>query len=133
MKKAIFITSLLCAFLMLTSTPKVDMNAVLEQTQETVVKAKSHTTEMNHRVEFLGKDTRGGNVLTARRSVQILSCSSETRSIGSIVRITQDIRIKGAERLQKISEFTSRLQTINYSALLTRKGYHVYALREIII
>ncbi|WP_158712856.1 hypothetical protein [Parabacteroides pacaensis] len=42
-------------------------------------------------------------------------------------------RVKEYNSQHKIWEFVSSLQNINYSSLLTRVGYHVYALRKIII
>ncbi len=133
MRKILFIASLLAVICMLASSPEANRGTLRIQAEEAVVNMSGHTETMHHPVEFLSKDTRGGNLLTARRTVQAFSMTSEVRNVSEIVRITQDFRMKDTDRLQKVSASVTKLQTINHSALLTRMGYHVYALREIII
>ena len=48
-------------------------------------------------------------------------------------RATQYFRLKEINLLRKVSEVVTTHQTINFSTLLCRMGYHVYALRKIII
>lgn len=133
MKKILFITGLFISILLFAPSTAVNTYIASADTTAAIVKEKSDAGEMRYSIATIGKDTRSSNTLTARRSVQSVSLTSETRSVEGSIRTIQDLWIKRAERLYKVSEFVSRLQTINHSALLTRMGYRVYALREIII
>jgi len=133
MKKILFIMGLLLVTLLFIPDEQInsESNAMVER--EAIMKEKNAAEEMQHRIEKISKDMRGSNFLTPRRHVQSTYYSPHIRVIRSAERIIQDIRLKGADRLQKVTEYESLRQTINYSALLRRLGYHVYALRKIVI
>ncbi len=133
MKKMLFITGLLLAICVFTPHSEVNTPIVSPTVKESVIKEKNDAEQMHLRIETLSKDLRNSNFLTPRRTVQPFSIAAQRQVISEIVRSIQDTQVKGADRLQKISESVSRLQAINLSALLTCMGYHVYALREIII
>ena len=122
-------------FVALLCTPQEEVNIGNIDTSEcgAVTKGKS-ATDMPHRLEKVGKDLKNSKALTSRRNVQTTNCASHLSRIQRhAVRILQDIRLKGEDKLQKVSEYVSYCQRVNYSSLLCRMGYHVYALRKIVI
>lgn len=88
---------------------------------------------MQHRLEILSSDLKGSNCLTPRRTAQTSINTFDIRIQKNAEKILQIFRLKEANLLRKVSESVSICQTINRSALLVRTGYHVYALRKIII
>ncbi len=97
------------------------------------MKEENAATDVQHRLEVITNDIKNSNCLVPRRNVQTYQFIPRINVFKNTVRIFQDIRLKGAEQLQKVSEYLSGQQTINYSILRSVKGYHVYALRKIII
>lgn len=88
---------------------------------------------MQHNLEILGNDLKGSNCLTPRRTIQNVSNTFNIRLLKIEERATQYFRLKEINLLRKVSEVVTTHQTINFSTLLCRMGYHVYALRKIII
>lgn len=124
-------TTLLSLILFLSPEKETDDHEQIRKEREAVTQSRS--MDIPYHVEVLSNDMRSSNFLTPRRNVQSSSYSLNTRIIRHAIRTLYDIRIKGTDRLQKISEHLSFCQTIHYSSLLCRKGYHIYALRKLII
>ncbi|MCD7978568.1 MAG: hypothetical protein LUG51_16045 [Tannerellaceae bacterium] len=132
MKYFLFITTLLLSLTLFLSNEK-EMNCDEQIMKEREAIMQDRSMDIPYRLEVLSKDMRSNNFLTPRRNVQSTNYHFNTRIMRHAVKLLYDIRIKGTGRLQKISEHISFCQTINYSSLLCRKGYHIYALRKLII
>ena len=102
-------------------------------TQKEAVMMEKGTADMQHNLEILGNDLKGSNCLTPRRTIQNVSNTFNIRLLKIEERATQYFRLKEINLLRKVSEVVTTHQTINFSTLLCRMGYHVYALRKIII
>ena len=90
------------------------------QAQKEAVMMEKGTTDMQHNLEILSSDQNVSNTL----NIRLLKI--EERAI-------QYFRLKEINLLRKVSEEVTICQTINFSTLLCRMGYHVYGLRKIII
>lgn len=133
MKHILFITGILFTILLYIPQEEVSISNTVTSESGTVTKEKN-TKDMQHRLEKISKDLKNSKALTSRRNVQTTNYTSHLSRIQrNAVRILQDIRLKGDDKLQKVSEYVSYCQTLNYSSLLCRMGYHVYALRKIVI
>ncbi|MDL2264843.1 hypothetical protein LJC57_04255 [Parabacteroides sp. OttesenSCG-928-G07] len=134
MKKLFFIIALLTIALQFTPNKETDKQNITRSTEsESVMKEENTATDVQHHLEVITNDIKNSNCLVPRRNVQTYQFIPRINVFKNTVRIFQDIRLKGAEKLQKVSEYLSGQQTINYSILRSVKGYHVYALRKIII
>jgi hypothetical protein len=134
MKKLFFIIALLTIVLQFTPNKEENEQSTGRLTEsESVMKEENAATDVQHRLEVITNDIKNSNCLVPRRNVQTYQFIPRINVFKNTVRIFQDIRLKGAEQLQKVSEYLSGQQTINYSILRSVKGYHVYALRKIII
>jgi len=135
MKKYLFIIGLFMAFFLNTSREKAEMYEGSELLTEYSCSVKEVNTaaDTQKRFEQIGKDMRNSNCLTPRRHVQSNYISSHLRVVRNAVRIIQDIRLKEASQLQRVTEYVTSCQTTNYSILLSRLGYWIYALRKIVI
>lgn len=134
MKKYLFIIGLLLAFFLhipAEAESYGEADALTER--EYSIKEKDTAADTQKRFEQLGKDMRNSNCLTPRRHVQSNYTPSHLRIVRNAVRLIQDIRLKEASQLQRVSEQVTLCQTTNYSILLRRLGYRIYALRKIII
>ena len=89
--------------------------------------------DMQHNLEILSSDLKGCNCLTPRRSIQNVSNTLNIRLLKIEEKAIQYFRLKEINLLRKVSEEVTICQTINFSTLLCRMGYHVYGLRKIII
>ncbi len=136
MKKHLFILGLLIAFFLNTSREEVEMyngSDPLTTEHECSIRGKDTAADTQKRFEQIGKDMRNSNCLTPRRHVQSNYILSHFRTLRNMVRIIQDIRLKEANQLLRVTEYVTSCQTINYSTLLCRLGYRIYALRKIVI
>lgn len=134
MKKYLLIIGVLLAFFLhLPAEAEQEEQAVLLAQRTYSLNAKDTAADTQERFEQIGKDMRSSNCLTPRRHVQSNSISSHLRVVRHAVRVIQDIRLREAHQLQRVSEQVTQCQTINYSILLLRSGYRIYALRKIII
>ena len=70
------------------------------------------------------------DVLSALTKEAVME-DSETKDM--VEKTTQYLRLKGHDLISKLLEYNSITHHINYSALLTRNGYHVFALRKLLI
>lgn len=133
MKNFLFIFTLLLGMLLF--IPKEEWKASDSQRvaqKEAVMKDKG-MADIQYHLEILSNDLKGSNCLTPRRVVQSGNNTIDIRIQKSAEKFLQLLRLKEENMLRKISEGVSLCQTINLSTLLCRKGYHVYALRKIII
>lgn len=134
MKKYLFILGLFMAFFLHipSETEIYEGNDSLTEYEHSI-KEKNAAADTQKRFEQIGKDMRNSNFLTPRRHIQTNYTSTHLRVVRNAVRIIQDIRLKEASQLQRVSEYVTLCQTTNYSILLSRLGYRIYALRKIII
>lgn len=100
---------------------------------ETVMKEKCPVNDMKHRVEVICNDMKNSNCRTPRRNVQPSFSVNYRKYILHNIRAIYDTRVKDAGQAQKVSEDILQIQSSLYSSLLCCMGYHVYALRKIII
>lgn len=110
---------------------KAEDNRTLAQT-ETIMKENS-ASDSQQKLEILRSDLKDSNCLTPRRTIQTVNNPVNFRIQKSAEKLLQLLRLKEENSLRKISEDVSLSQTINLSTLLCRKGYHIYALRKILI
>lgn len=103
------------------------------QVQKEAVMIEKGTADMQHNLEILSSDLKGCNCLTPRRSIQNVSNTLNIRLLKIEEKAIQYFRLKEINLLRKVSEEVTICQTINFSTLLCRMGYHVYGLRKIII
>lgn len=134
MKNFLFILTLL--FGMLLFVPEDVQKSVsmpdLSAQKEAVMKEKS-AADMQHNLEILSNDLKDSNCLTPRRTVQATTNTLNIRLLKIEKKAIQYFRLKETNLLRKVSEEVAICQTINFSSLLCRMGYHVYGLRKIII
>ena len=129
MKNFLFILTLLFGMLLFVPEDVQDNDTMLDlQAQKEAVMMEKGTADMQHNLEILGS-----NCLTPRRTIQNVSNTFNIRLLKIEERATQYFRLKEINLLRKVSEVVTTHQTINFSTLLCRMGYHVYALRKIII
>ncbi|MDH6533398.1 hypothetical protein D0T51_00195 [Parabacteroides sp. 52] len=133
MKKFLFIWGLLLTVWLFIPQEDASSQSIRVHERETVMKEKNTLTDIQHRIEVLNKDMKSNHFLPPCRHVQSTYYLPPLRVIKNAQRMVQDIRLRGTDQLQKTIEYVSLRQTINYAALLRRAGYHVYALRKIII
>lgn len=98
-----------------------------------VVHEKDVAKDIQHQFEIISNDFKNRNCLTPRRNIQTTSAIPNPAKLLNTARSFQAFRLKEKEQLQKVNEFVTECQTLNYSSLLACRGYHVYALRKIII
>lgn len=131
MKNILFIVGLLLGMLLFAPEMETKSNDLFVATsQEAVVKEKG-SSDVQHRLEILSNELKGSHCLTPRRNIQSSGFSFELRILKNIERTLRDLRLKEVNHLCKVSEDVSVSQTINFSTLLCRWGYHVYSLRKI--
>lgn len=91
------------------------------------------SADIQYFLTVLSTDLKGSNGLTARRTIQSTNNTFNLRIQKVAERILQDIRLKEANALRRVSENVSECQTINLSTLLCRMAQHVFVLRKLII
>lgn len=134
MKKFLFIFSLLLAALLFLPEEGRSSEDFSLLDREEVLKEKNTYEETQQRIEIISKDFKGINCLTPRRNVQTTCYSHHIRVVKQAEdRLLQRIRFKEQEQLRKVLEYLSTCQTINYSTLLVRDGYHIFTLRKLLI
>lgn len=134
MKSFLFILTLLFGILLFIPEERMksdDIIAMAHQ-QEAVMKEKA-AADLQHSLEVLSSDLKESSCLTPRRAIQASNSTFNIRLFKSEEKTLQYFRLKEINQLRKVSESVSTCQTINVSTLLCRKGYHIYALRKIII
>lgn len=134
MKNFLFILTLLFGILLFIPEDRLksdDVMAIAHQ-QEAVMKEKA-AADLQHSLEVLSSDLKGSTCLTPRRTIQASTSTFNIRLFKCEEKTLQYFRLKEINQLRKVSESVSTCQTINVSTLLCRMGYHIYALRKIII
>lgn len=134
MKNFLFILTLLFGMLLFVpeEVQNNDTTPGFEAQKEAVMKEKG-VADMQHNLEILSSDLKGSNCLTPRRTAQSPGNTLNIRLLKIEERAIQYFRLKEINLLRKVSEGVTICQTINFSTLLCRMGYHVYGLRKIII
>ncbi len=82
---------------------------------------------------ILTENIKNSNLLTPRRAISLLTFSINLRSQSHIGKAIQQLRLRGHDLMEKLSEEKSITHHINYSTLLCRNGYHILALRKLLI
>lgn len=103
------------------------------QAQKEAIMKEKGVADMQHHLEILSNDLKSSNCLTPRRTIQNISNTLNIRLLKIEKKVIQYFRLKEINLLRKVSEEVTICQTINFSILLCRRGYHVYGLRKIII
>lgn len=101
--------------------------------KEAIMKERNNADDMQHKLEILSNDLKGNNFLTPRRTIQSVSNTINIRLLKIQEKVLQTFRLKEMNLLRKVSEEVTICETIKFSSLLSRRGYHVYGLRKIII
>lgn len=89
--------------------------------------------DMETCLAVLTSDMKNSNLLSPRRVIQTITYSFNLRTQNQVEKTVQYLRLKGHDLISKLLEYNSITHHINYSALLTRNGYHVFALRKLLI
>lgn len=134
MKKILFIVGLLMGIVLF--APEEGMSSDdshLSVTQDEAIMKEMTAANMQHHFEVLSNELKDITFLAPRRVLQTTNNISEIRVFKSVEKFLQHMRLKGENQLQKVSQNTSIIQTINLSTLLCRMGHHVFALRKLII
>lgn len=134
MKNFLFILTLLFGMLLFVPEEVQKDHTTLDlHTQKEAIMMEKGASDMQHNLEILSSDLKGSNCLTPRRTIQNAGNTSNIRLLKIEEKAIQFFRLKEINLLRKVSEEVTICQTINFSSLLCRMGYHVYGLRKIII
>lgn len=106
---------------------------VLSALTKEAVMEDSETKDMQTCLAVLTSDMKNSNLLSPRRVIQTITYNFNLRTQNPVEKTTQYLRLKGHDLISKLLEYSSITHHINYSALLTRNGYHVFALRKLLI
>lgn len=132
MKNILFIMTLLLGALLFSPQEEIESNEMAVSQKEAVMKEKG-SADIQYYLTVLSSDLKGSNGLTSRRTVQSTNYTFNVRTLKVAERMLQDIRLKEANALRKVSENVSECQTINLSTLFCRMAQHVFVLRKLII
>lgn len=132
MKNILFILTLLLGALLFSPQEEIESNEMAVSQKEAVMKEKG-SADIQYYLNVLSSDLKGSNGLTSRRTVQSTNYTFNVRTLKVAERMLQDIRLKEANALRKVSENVSECQTINLSTLFCRMAQHVFVLRKLII
>jgi len=135
MKHCLYVIGILAAILLFGMdsdsfffhSDRIAMNeekAVVEQT------AQRHQEQCK---AILSEDLKNGNLLTRNRTFQVNTIQINVRCITQSERQIQYFRLKGCDLLAKLTAITAIDHFVNYTAILCSKGYHVFALRKLLI
>ena len=134
MKVFLLIIILLLGIFFFTAEESQDDTAVLlSQAQKEMITVEEGTTDMQHHLDILSNELKDTNCLVPRRSIQTSSSTLNIRLFKFEKKILQISYLKKTNLLRKVSEEVTTFQTIKFSTLLCRMGYHIYGLRKIII
>ena len=134
MKVFLHIIILLLGVFFFTAEESQDDTAVLlSQAHKEMITVEEGTTDMQHHLDILSNELKDTNCLVPRRSIQTSSSTLNIRLFKFEKKILQISYLKKTNLLRKVSEEVTTFQTIKFSTLLCRMGYHIYGLRKIII
>lgn len=129
----VIIGFVLSAVLFFNRNEKVQMFAMsIAQANETVMEEPADH-DMETCIAVLSSDLKNSNLLSPRRVVQTITYNFNLRTQNQVEKTYQFLRLKGHDLISRLLENVSITHHINYSALLTRNGYHVFALRKLLI
>lgn len=134
MKNFLFIlTLLLGSLLFIPEEGEKNGNMPDVSAQKEAIMKEKGAADMQHHLEVLSCDLKGSNCLTPRRTIQPSGNTFNIRLQKIEEKASQYFRLKEIDLLCRVGEEVTICQTINFSTLLCRMGYHVYGLRKIII
>lgn len=133
MKHFLYFIAILLTLLTFSTPKEMVERDICMAINESYIEEKNDAEDFQHRFEVITKDMKSSNCLTPRRPIQSTFHIPNVRVIKTATRILYEARIKGAEQLQKISEYRSICQTTLNSSLFCRWGSHVFSLRKIVI
>lgn len=135
MRKTLYIFSLLLGIFLLLPEEEVQhkqtvINAFVEQ--ESVL-LENGEGELQQQIVIICNDLQDCNGLALRRSSQTNSQITPIRLLRTSQKNYHLFCLKKTNLLRKVLEEVNTYQTISYSTLLCRMGYHVFGLRKILI
>ena len=101
--------------------------------EEQTVLEKEGINDIESCLAVLSEDLKNSNLLAPRRVIQTVTYNLNLRFQHQIVKVKQLLRLKEYNSITKLLEETSNFHHINFSALLSSNGYHIYALRKLLI
>ncbi|MDR1103066.1 MAG: hypothetical protein LBL42_04840 [Tannerella sp.] len=91
-------------------------------------------TDAEQRLTVLSNELKERTcVLPRQTSGQWVRHTANKRTLRGLEKVLQQFRLKGENRLRKVSEIISECQIINYYTLLCRRGYYLFTLRKLLI
>ncbi len=108
-----------------------DMTMYLHEEQ--TVLERDGINDIESCLAVLSEDLKNSNLLAPRRVIQTVTYNFNLRSQNQIVKIKQLLRLKEYNSITRLLEEISISHHINLSALLSLNGYHIYALRKLLI
>ena len=133
MKKTLYILFLLVGIvLFIPNETQQESSAIFDLVGEESVWEEGQS-DWEHHIEVISNDLQDSHCLALRRSSQITYPTSNLRLFRTELKAHQFFCMKKTNLLRKVLEEVSTYQSINYSSLLCRMGYHVYGLRKILI
>ena len=132
MKKLFYLILLFCGIFLLNPDQFGSGNDKFAVSNNEVVKEKNDYSDIQDRIMTLKSDLSTSTCLTPR-TVQLTPSFLCERITRLAEKILQDVRIKEENLLRKTSEGVALTESLLVSALRSSAGYHVFALRKIII
>jgi hypothetical protein len=91
-------------------------------------------TDTEQRLTLLSNELKERTcVLPRQTSGQWVHHIANKRTLRGLEKVLQQFRLKGENQLRKVCEIISECQIVNYSTLLCRRGYYLFALRKLLI
>jgi hypothetical protein len=92
-------------------------------------------TDAEHRLTLLSNELKERTCVLPRQttSCQGVHHIANKRALRGWEKILQQFRLRGENQLRKVNEIISDCYIINYSTLLCRRGYYIFALRKLLI
>lgn len=132
-KQFLYIIGFLFALLLFSpNDQKSDLCPTHLQETQSVMEETEQANREQH-IAILKDDLKNSNLLSPRRTLQSVSSQFHIRSQSQTEKNIQYFRLKGYDLMAKLLEEKSITHHINYSTLLCRNGYHVFALRKLLI
>lgn len=134
MKKVLSILGLLCAICLLNpGNGSGTLAYAAGEVEENCTLQNRSSDSQQKQLIFELSDELKKSACVAPRGFQLPTFTPTERTFRNITRLVRIVQLKEENNLHKTSETVSVSQTINYFSLLCRSGYHIYALRKIII
>ena len=133
MKQFLYVIGFLLLFFLFNSNREGARLHVEIPQEEDVVMVETGKADMEQCLKALSDEMKHSNLLTPRRAFVPLSCHLASRAHSQIGKNIQFWRLKEHELITKLLENEAIQHRVNYSTLLCRNGYHVFALRKLLI